>query len=110
MVQARLDARLPDRLEEPGRSESAHIPRVLRLFERDHDVALSAEVVDLVGLDGPDQAGELGPVGEVPVVQVQPNTWLVGIPVEVVDPTRVERRGPPDDPVNLVPVLQQEFR
>lgn len=35
---------------------------------------------------------------------------VVGVDVDVVDPLRIEVRGPPDQPVNLVPFVEQEFR
>ena len=83
--------------------------RVLGDLERDPDVALGAEVVDLVGLQLVDQLRQRHRLGEVAVVHEQAHAPLVGVAVEVVDPLRVEARGAADDPVHLVPAPEQQL-
>ena len=61
-------------------------------LETHRDMRLGAEVVDLVGPDLRQQAGEVRSIGQIPVMQ-KCNCGLVscGILVDVVDPLRVER-------------------
>jgi hypothetical protein len=70
--------------------------RVFGHFERDLDVALRAEVVDLGGLDLGDDVDEVSAVGEIAVVEME----LVGALVLVLDTRkrsdnqrRVDRRS-----------------
>ena len=105
LVEAGVDARSPDRLEQPERADRVGRGGVLRHLEGHLHVALRPEVVDLVRPDGVDQVDQAHPVGEVAVVQVQP---LVG--VEVVDPVPVQGRGPADQPVHLVVHAEEELR
>ena len=62
----------PDRLEQAERAQGVDVGGVLGFLEAHRDVRLRAEVVDLVGLDIAHDAGEVGGVGEVAVVQEQP--------------------------------------
>ncbi len=99
----------PDRLEQAQRAERVGVGRVLGRLERDGDVALGGEVVDLVGahlLDDPDQVRR---VRHVAVVQDQPRAGLVRIRVQMVDPVRVEQRRPALDAVDLVALLEQKL-
>jgi len=79
------------------------------LIERDHDVALGGEVIDLVWFDCPDEPGELRPVGQIPVVEHQRDPLLVRVVVEMIDPVCVERRSAADDPVYFVALAEQEL-
>ncbi len=72
-------------------------------------MALRGEVVDLVGLYLLDHADQVGRVGEVAVVKVQPHIALVGILVQVIDAIGVEKRGTALDAVDLVALVQQEL-
>lgn len=84
---------------------------VVRDLERDGDVRLGGEVVDLVGRDGVEPAAERGGVGEVGVVELHSGlVSVVGVDVDVVDPLRIEVGGPPDQPVDLVALVEQELR
>ena len=103
LVVAAVDPGRADRLEQPQGAGAVGRRGVLRHLEGDLDVALRAEVVDLVGLDGVDQVDQAHAVGQVAVVQVQ-----VGA-VDVVDPAAVDRRGAPDQAVDLVALPQQQL-
>ena len=61
-----------DGLEQPQRAHGDHVGRVLGHLEAHLDVALGAEVVDLVRLDRVEVADERGGVGQVGVVQEEP--------------------------------------
>ena len=73
------------------------------------DVALGAEVVDLVGLDFFEDAAEAGAVAEVAVVEDHAGVGVVGVGVEVVDAVGVEGAGAADDAVDFVAFGEQEF-
>jgi hypothetical protein len=72
-------------------------------------VALRPEVVDLVWLEPVEEAGQSDRVGEIAVVREEPDPLLVGVPVEVIDAIGIEARGAPNDPVDLVALLEQEL-
>ena len=109
LVDPRPDLQLADRLEQAHGAEAGDLARVLRHVEGDLDVALRAEVVDLVRVDQAQRAVERGRVGQVPVVQDQPPAGGVRVLVDVVDPPGVEGRGAPDQAVDLVALVEQEL-
>ena len=78
-------------------------------MEADGDVALGAEVVDLVGLDFFEDAAEAGAVAEVAVVEDHAGVGVVGVGVEVVDAVGVEGAGAADDAVDFVAFGEQEL-
>jgi hypothetical protein len=69
-------------------------------------VALSGQVINLIGLKSIEKPDEVCRIGDVAVMQEQPNAVDIGILVERVDSTGVESRGPADDAMNLVPLRQ----
>jgi len=84
-----------DGIEDAQGAQGVDVAGVLGNLEADLDVALGAQVVDLAGADLVDQPGEAGRVGEVAVVQDQPEVRLVGVLVEMVDAPRVDARARP---------------
>jgi hypothetical protein len=72
-------------------------------------VALRAQVVDLVGRHGVQQVDQPDAVMQVAVVKEQPTAGVVRILVDAVDSLRIERRGPPDQAVDVVSLRQQQF-
>jgi len=72
-------------------------------------VALGAEVIDLVRLHLAQDAGEIGGVGEVAVVQAESGVIAMWIDIEVIHPLGVEGRGAALDAVDLVAFVQQEL-
>ena len=109
LVEAALHAGQADRLEQAHGADAGGVTGVLGLVEADPHVRLRGEVVDLVGVDLVQQRDQAGAVGEVAVVQEELGLRVVRVLVEVVDPGRVERRGPTDQPVDLVPLAQQQL-
>ncbi len=109
LVEPRLHARGADRLQQPGGAKAGRLPGVLGDLERHLHVALGAQVVDLVGGDGPDQIDQRHRVGQVAVVQLQARHRLVRVLVDVIEPTGVERRGTPDDAMDLVALAKQQL-
>jgi hypothetical protein len=104
-----LDSSLSYGFEEPRHPEPGGVPRVLRLGERDENVTLRREVVDLVRLDLPDQSGQLGPVGKVSIVKEETDIRFVGVLVDVIDSVCIERGCPTDDPVYFILQVEQEL-
>jgi len=91
-------------------AEAGRIARVFGHVEADPHMALSCQVVDLVGLYVIDHVGELARIGEVSEVQEEPCTRLMRVGVDVVDAARVERACPSDQTVDLVALCEKEFR
>ena len=71
LIEARLlhEPGTPDRVEQPQDAEAVRVGRVLGHLERHLDVALRAEVVELVGPHLCDDLEAVGRVGQVAVVQ-----------------------------------------
>ena len=73
-------------------------------------MARRAAFSNVARLDAVEQLDEVGRVGDVSVVQEQPHPVDVRVLIEMVNASRVERRGPADDPVHLIAFSEQEFR
>lgn len=99
----------PDRFEQAQCSQSIHIRSVLRRFEADSDMALRPQIIHLMGLNFAQDAGQIGRVGKIAVVQMQAGIGFVRILIDVIDPTCVEERRASLDPMNLVALVQQEL-
>ena len=92
-----------------GRPQGVDIGGVFGGLEADGDVALRAEVVDLVGLGFLDDAHQVAGVGQVAVVQLEAGVFDVGVLVNVIDPLGVEQAGATLDAVHDVAFFEQEF-
>ena len=79
------------------------------VLERDRDVGLCAQVVDLIGLDVLQQVGQRVSVGQVAVVQEHPGLVQMRVQVQVVDALRTEGAGATDQPVDLIALVQQQL-
>ena len=80
-------SRRADRLEQPERAHARGVGGELGHLEADLDVALGAEVVDLVGLDAVQVADRATSESvRSRVVEEEPGARLVRVVVEVVDP------------------------
>jgi hypothetical protein len=109
LIEATVQAGLPDRLQQPNRSQTRGIGRVFGLVEAHPDVRLRGEVIHLVRAYLGQQDAHPGTIDHVPVVHEQADGRFVGVDVQVVDPTGVERGCAPDDPVHLVTLEEQQF-
>jgi len=70
---------------------------------------LRAQIVDLVRLDFLKDAGEVGAIAEIAVVQLELGRGRMGILIDVIDALGVEQRGAPFDPIDLIALGEQEF-
>ena len=66
-----LEPARADSVEEAKRAEGIDIGSVLGHVERDFNMGLSAEIVNLRGLDLGEDVDEIGAVGEVAVVELE---------------------------------------
>jgi len=73
-------------------------------------VTLRCQVIDLIRLHLLHDADEVRGVRQITVVQVQPHPALVWILIQVVDAVGIKGRGAALDAVDLVTLIQQEFR
>ena len=111
LVEARflLQAEKADRLEQAQGTHGDHVGGVFRRLETHRHMALRAQVVDLVRLHLVNDAGEVGRIGEIAVMEHELLLRHVRILVDVVHPLGVEQRRAPLDAMHLVPLFQQQF-
>jgi hypothetical protein len=107
LVKAGLGGGLANGFEETRGAEAGDVARIFRNVEADADVALRAKMVNLVGLDVVEQAGERSRIAEIAVVKEKLHTMDVGIHVKMIDALGVERAGAADDAVDLVAFIEQ---
>jgi hypothetical protein len=72
-------------------------------------MALRGEVVDLVGLDLLNDPDQVGCIGQVAIVQMEPAPRFMRVLIQMIDAVGIEGRCPPFDPMNLVALGKQEF-
>ena len=105
-----FDAKYAHGLEDPQGPDAIGVGGVFRRVETHLDVAHGREVVNLIRLHFLDDADEVRAVGQVTVVQLQPNIGVMRVLVEVVDAVGIEQRSSAFDAVDLVPFFQQQLR
>ena len=98
-----------DRLEQAHGGQTGDVAGEHRLVERDPNVRLGAEVVDLVGVDLPDQVDQRDAVVEVPVVQEQVPVAVVRVLEDGVQALGVEAGRAAHDAVHVVALLEQQL-
>ena len=91
------------------RADRVGVRRVFRRLERDGHVALRRQVVDLVGLHLLDDADEIGRIGQIAIMQLEPHVLLVRILVQMIDAIGIEGRGAALDAMHRVALRQQQF-
>jgi hypothetical protein len=93
---------MANRFEQPERSHARCVGRELGHVEADLDVTLGTEVVDLVRADAVQGRDERRRIGQVRVVEEQPDVLVMRVAVEMLDPAGREAAGAPDEPVDLI--------
>ena len=99
-----------DRFEKTKRAEGIRIRGVFGFLERNCNMALGREIVDLIGLDLANYPDQAGGVREITVMEAERRIRLVGIKIEMINTVGIEQRGATLDAVDLVPLLQEQFR
>jgi hypothetical protein len=79
------------------------------MFKRYLNMALGAEVVNLIGPDLLKDTDQVCGIREITVVENHPAVTIVGIAVQMIDPVRVEKGGASLDAVNLIIFRKQKF-
>src|SRR5271167_4657092 len=72
LIKTRLNPAPADRFDDPHRSETGDVPGKLRNLKAHLDMALSAEMINLVGLNIVNQIIQLFAAREVSIVEMQP--------------------------------------
>ena len=103
LVDAGVEPEVAHRVEHAQDADRGDVRGVHRHVERDLHVALGGEVVDLVGVQRLEGAGEAVLVDQVAVVQDE-------LVPDVVDPPGVEGAAAAHEPVHLVALLEQQLR
>ena len=109
LVEAALDAGVPHGFQEAERAGSDDVGGKLGNLKTDLDVALGAEVVDLVGAEIVEEGGERTAVGEVGVMEEEARAGLVDVLIDVVEPVGVQAGGTALQAVDLVAFGKEEF-
>jgi len=91
------------------RAERVGIRRVFRGLEADPHVALGGQIVNLARLRVLDDSDQIGRIGHVAEVHEEPHIREMRVPVQVVNPAGIERRGTALDAVYLVALLEEQF-
>ena len=104
-----LQAQEADGLQQTQGADGIHVGGVLGGLETDRHVGLGTEVVHLVRLHFLEDAGQVGSVGQVAVVQNEVLLVDMRILVNVVDPLGVKHGGTALDTVHFVALFKQEF-
>lgn len=81
-----------------------------RRLERDLDMTLCGQVVDLVRLHLLNDPNQVGGIGQVAIMENQASVRIMRALVQVINPVRIKKRGPPFDTMDFVPFLQKELR
>ena len=98
-----------DCLEDPQGAEGVDVGGVFRGLETHGHMALSAEVVDLIGLYLLDDSLEVAAVGEIAVMEGEAWIDFVRVLIEVIDAGGVEGGGASFDAVDGVALLKEEL-
>ena len=109
LVETGFDPRVENRVQEANGAEAGDVSGVLGRVEAHADMALGAEVVDLGGLYLAKRAIRGGRIREIAVMEKEARVFVVGIPIEVVDPIRIERAGATNDTVNFVTFFEKQL-
>jgi len=109
LVKAGFDAAPAEGLEEARRSQRSDVPGVFGEVEAHADVALGAEMVDLIGPEVVDEIGHLLGIGQVAIVEKEPDIRKMRIFIEMVDPAAVEATGTANEAVDFVALMKKKF-
>jgi hypothetical protein len=72
-------------------------------------MGLGSQVVDLVGFDLGQLAGETATVREISVVQEEVGLLLPRVPIQMIDPRGSEAAAAPDQAMDLVALVEEKF-
>src|SRR5437588_8139815 len=109
LVKTRSDSGFTNCLQNTNRPHASDIRRVLGNVETHADMALGAEMIDLVRLQIVQQFHQIYRVGEITVVQETSNAVNVRIGVKMIDAGSVKRTRAADNPMHFITFRNQEI-
>lgn len=99
-----------NRFQQPESTSGDNIGRIIRNFERNSNVRLSSEVIDLVREDNIEPPAERGGVGEVSIMKLHSClVSIVRIDIDVIDSLSVEVGRSPDQSMDFIALLKEEL-
>lgn len=105
LVEFRLDAAPTEGFEEARRSQGRDVSGIFGKVEADADVALGAEMVDLIGLEVIDKISHLLGIGKIAVMEKEPDIRQMRVLIEMIDAAAVEAAGAADEAVDLIALM-----
>lgn len=81
--------------EQAQRAERIGIGRIFRRFKAYLNMALRAEIINLVGPHFLNDTAQIGCIGQVTEMQAEANVLLMRVLIEMIDTRSVERGRPP---------------
>src|SRR5262249_26684495 len=113
LIEARLETALANAFENAEGPQARRVAGVFRNLEADFDVALRAQIVDLVRTDGPQQPVHRRGVTEIAVVKILRTGGPGGgacVLEQMVDAGPIQRAGAAHEPVDFVSLLEEKLR
>ena len=92
---------IADGFQQADHAHGHHVHGVFGLIETHPHMALGAQVVDFIRLDIVQHIAQSPGIRKISVMQVKTGL-LVRVHIQMINAIRVEQRGPPHDPVDLV--------
>jgi len=109
LVEAGGEAGLLDGVDEAQGAHGIGLGGVFGQLERDLDMALGRQIIDLVGMDLFQQPVEVARVGQIAIGKEEALVVQRLVVEEVVDAAGVEGAGAADDAVDLVAFFEQQL-
>src|ERR1700730_8390359 len=110
LVKPCLNTSLPNCFQNPDRPDASNIGGILRNIETDTNVALRAQMVDLVRLQFIKKLHQMDRISQITVVKKEPDSVHVWILVQMVNSRSVEGAGPANDSMHLIHFIKQKIR
>lgn len=109
LVELAGDAGFAQGLQDAHGPDGGDVGGVFGDIEANADVALRAEMIDLVGLQTVEELDQVRGIAQVAVVKEKTYAGEMGVAEEMVDARGVERARPPDDSVDFVAFGEEQF-
>ena len=110
LIKSGLRSHLPHRIQQPDRSQPRHISRKFRNIETHPHMALRRQIVNLVRFRLPENFDHRTRIAQIPEVQKDLGPLFVPIPIDPIQPLRVEAGRSADNSMHLIPLLKQKLR
>jgi hypothetical protein len=108
LVESGFHPRLPPRLQQPHRARRVDIQGVFCAVKADFDMALGAQIVNLVRLDFQEKSDQRSGICQVAIVEVRGGT-VSRLRPNRIQPLAVEGAGSANEPMHFVTFGYQQF-